>query len=204
MKSVRQLAIADHLWEALERMAEEMGSDREALANQALHVFARLNGYLVPGSVGSHARAPATTEPAAVPPLAERAAVAEQVLDAAARLEREMRAPPPVPVAAATVVAAPAVAAEAVLVLVRDDGAEVPVVKGRFVIGRGRHCDLVVDSAKVSREHAAIVRDGAGWLIEDLGSSNGTWFQRERITRRRVEDGDEYFVCAERLRCTLR
>jgi prophage DNA circulation protein len=203
MKSVRQLAIADHLWEALERMAEEMGSDREALANQALHVFARLNGYLVPGSVGSHARAPATTVPAAVP-LAERAAVAEQVLDAAARLEREMRAPPPVPAAAATVGAALAVAAEVALVLVRDDGAEVPVVKDRFVIGRGRHCDLVVDSAKVSREHAAIVRDGAGWLVEDLGSSNGTWFQRERITRRRVEDGDEYFVCAERLRCTLR
>ncbi|WP_242345153.1 FHA domain-containing protein [Anaeromyxobacter terrae] len=213
MKSVRQIAIADHLWEALERMAEEMGSDREALVNQALHVFARLNGYLVPGSVGAPTR-PAGAPPAApaapVLPRAERAVVTEQVLDTAARLEREMRAPPAVP-AASAVPAAPAAAAPAAappaalaLVLVRDDGSEVPVAKDRFVIGRGRHCDLVVDSAKVSREHVAIVREGPGWLIEDLGSSNGTWFRRERITRRRIEAGDEYFVCAERLRCALR
>ncbi|WP_242372730.1 FHA domain-containing protein, partial [Anaeromyxobacter sp. SG26] len=133
----------------------------------------------------------------------------EQVLDTAARLEREMRAPPPVPAAvAAAPAASPAPSAAAgvasALVLVRDDGTEVPVAKDRFVIGRGRHCDLVVDSAKVSREHVAIVREGPGWLIEDLGSSNGTWFRRERIARRRIEDGDEYFVCAERLRCALR
>ncbi|WP_242341163.1 MULTISPECIES: FHA domain-containing protein [unclassified Anaeromyxobacter] len=211
MKTVRQVAIADHLWEALERMAEEMGSDREALVNQAVHVFMRLNGYVVPGSVAATTRpgAPPPAAGAPVLPRAERAVVAEQVLDTAARLEREMRAPPPVPAAvAAAPAASPAPSAAAAvasaLVLVRDDGTEVPVAKDRFVIGRGRHCDLVVDSAKVSREHVAIVREGPGWLIEDLGSSNGTWFRRERIARRRIEDGDEYFVCAERLRCALR
>jgi len=111
------------------------------------------------------------------------------VLEAAARLERDLRAPP---------------AGPARLVVVREDGTEAPVSKDRFVVGRGRHCDLVVESPKVSREHAAIVREGDGWFIEDLGSSNGTWLRRERITRRRIEDGDEYFVSAERLRCALR
>lgn len=197
MKTVRPIAIADHLWEALERMAEEMGADREALVNQALHVFARLNGFVVPGSVCASARAalPPVEAAAPAPPRAERAAVTEQVLDTAARLERELRSPPPVP---------PPAAAPAALVLVRDDGVEVPVAKERFVIGRGRHCDLVVDSTKVSREHAVVVREGADWFVEDLGSSNGTWFRRERVGRRRIEDGDEYFVCSERLRCTLR
>jgi hypothetical protein len=194
VKTVRPIAIADHLWEALERMAEEMGADREALVNQALHVFARLNGFVLPGSLGAPPRA--ALPPAAAPP-AERAAVTEQVLDTAARLERELRAPPPVP-------PVPPAAPAPALVLVRDDGVEVPIQKERFVIGRGRHCDLVVDSTKVSREHAVVVREGSAWFVEDLGSSNGTWFRRERVGRRRIEDGDEYFVCSERVRCTLR
>lgn len=184
MKSVRQIAVADHLWEALERMAEEMGADREALVNQALHALARANGYVVPG-------AGAKVVPPTPPPV--RREVAAQVLETAERLERAILAPPPVP--------APAPAA---LVLVRDDGAEERVEKDRYLVGRGRHCDLVVDSAKVSREHAAIERVGGEWWIEDLGSSNGTWFRRERVSRRRIADGDEYFVSAERLRCLLR
>jgi nucleoid-associated protein YgaU len=218
VKSARTIAVADHLWEVLERMAEEMGVERDALVNQAVHVFARLHGYVVPGTVSRAPRpaaptvaAPAAPAPAAAapppavraaePPTApagpvpppppasalrpERVAAQEQVLAAAARLERDLRGP-------------------ARLVVVREDGTEVPVAKDRFVVGRGRHCDLVVDSPKVSREHAAIGRDGDAWFVEDLGSSNGTWLRRERITRRRIEDGDEYFVSAEKLRCVLK
>jgi pSer/pThr/pTyr-binding forkhead associated (FHA) protein len=121
--------------------------------------------------------------PAAVHP--DRAAAQEQVLAAAARLERDLRGP-------------------GRLVIVREDGSEVAVAKDRFLVGRGRHCDLVVDSPKVSREHAAFVREGDAWFIEDLGSSNGTWLRGERITKRRIEDGDEYFVSAERLRSLLK
>ena len=51
---------------------------------------------------------------------------------------------------------------------------------------------------------AAIFRDGSSWFIEDLGSSNGTWHRRERIDRRRIADGDEFFVCSEKIRCVLR
>jgi pSer/pThr/pTyr-binding forkhead associated (FHA) protein len=122
--------------------------------------------------------------------------VAERVLEAAERLERDMAArPPPVPAAAP---------GPAALRLVREDGTVLEVGKERFVVGRGAHCDLVVDSAKISREHAAIVREPDGWWVEDLGSSNGTWFRGERITRRRIVDGDEYFLCAEKIRCELR
>jgi hypothetical protein len=187
MRSPRQIAVADHLWEAYERMAEEMGSDRDALVNQAMHVFARLNGYVVPGSTA--VRPPPLGSP-------ERKAVAERVLEEAERLERDMAArPPPVPAAAAR---------PGALRLVREDGTVLEVGKERYLIGRGAHCDLVIDSAKISREHAALLREGDGWWVEDLGSSNGTWFRGERISRRRIADGDEYFLCAERIQCELR
>ncbi len=187
MKSVRQVAVADHLWDALSRMAEEMGSSPEALLNQALHHFARRHGFLGPRA-----------GPTPSPERPERLAVAERVLETAARLERAIHdrtpgaGPPPLGDEAG-----PA------LRLRGDDGREWEVGRERFLIGRGRHCDLVIDSGKVSREHAAIVREPDGWWIEDLGSANGTWFGQQRMQRRRIEDGDEYFVCAERLRCAL-
>ena len=82
--------------------------------------------------------------------------------------------------------------AGAVLVLFAE-GREVDRVLGpRFLIGRGKHCDLIINSGKVSREHAAIIKDGNEFFMEDLGSSNGTWFEKKRITRRKIEDGDEY------------
>ncbi len=204
-RSTQQIIVADHLWEAFGRMADEMGADRDALVNQAMHVFARLNGYVVPGTPEA-ARPPPSLAPtplpapALTPPPApaERKAVAERVLETAERLERDIAArPPPVPVPAAQLRAG-------VLRLVREDGAVLEVTRERYVIGRGAHCDLVIDSAKISREHVALVRAADGWSIEDLGSSNGTWFHGERISRRRVEHGDEYFLSAERLRCELR
>lgn len=195
MKTTRHLEIADHLWEAFGRMADEMGSPRDALVNQAMHVFARLNGFMVPGAVERPAAAP--RPPAGPPDLPARPGAANpavgEVLEAAARLEEAIAEPTPVEAQRAIG-----------LVVVREDGTTLDVGKPRFLIGRGRHCDLVIDSAKISREHAAIFRDGSGWFIEDLGSSNGTWHRRERIDRRRIADGDEFFVCSEKIRCVLR
>lgn len=72
----------------------------------------------------------------------------------------------------------------------RDGEAERRVLGDRFVIGRGPKCDLIIDSPRVSREHAAILRQGVRYLLEDLGSSNGTWFNEERVSRRALESGD--------------
>ena len=177
-------------------MAEEMGSDRDALVNEAMHAYARLHGYVVPGTSAGDAADPVAPAPR------ERKAVTERVLETAERLERDIAAagPPPVPGAARP----PAVPGTGRLRLQREDGSVVEVTGDRFVVGRGGHCDLVIDSAKISREHAAFVRAPDGWWIEDLGSSNGTWFHGERVSRRRVEHGDELFLCAEKLRCALR
>ena len=41
---------------------------------------------------------------------------------------------------------------------------------------------------RISRQHAVILE---GVELEDLGSSNGTWYQGQRIERRKLQHGDE-------------
>ena len=76
------------------------------------------------------------------------------------------------------------------LYLEREHEEPIRITADRFVIGRGPHCDLVIDSPRVSREHVALTRKGIVYSIEDLGSSNGTWFGEERVTTRELESGD--------------
>ncbi len=61
-------------------------------------------------------------------------------------------------------------------------GARLELAGDRFVIGRGRECDLVLEDGLVSRQHAAIVRQRLGWGIEDLGSGNGTRVNRRALS----------------------
>lgn len=189
LKTVHPIPIADHLWEAVERMAAEMGTDVESLVNQAIHAWGRQNGYLLPGGGEADAARP--------PGGGARREAARRVLETAAALEDDIAASDRTPTGEART--------EPGTLYVVGEGGEIDKVqKDRFLIGRGKHCDLVVDSAKVSREHAAIVRGDDGWYLEDLGSANGTWFQRARIDRRRIENGDEFFICSEKIRCVLR
>jgi hypothetical protein len=81
-------------------------------------------------------------------------------------------------------------------------GEEAVAMEGdEFIIGRGKTCDFVIDSNRVSRQHARIIRDGNDFTLEDLNSSNGTFFgkQREKITRRTIADGDEFIFGTERV-----
>lgn len=51
-----------------------------------------------------------------------------------------------------------------------------------FVIGRDISSDIRLTDECVSRSHAAIWAEGGRWRVRDLGSSNGTWLDGERIT----------------------
>lgn len=63
--------------------------------------------------------------------------------------------------------------------------------------------DTATFDAGVSRTHARVSRSGAAWVIEDLGSTNGTLVNGERVAgRRRVDAGDQIQVGKTLLRVT--
>lgn len=64
----------------------------------------------------------------------------------------------------------------------------------RMTVGRLASCDITLADANVSREHAAFVREGAGWAIEDLGSTNGTLLNGQPCTWSRLRDGDRITI----------
>ena len=75
-----------------------------------------------------------------------------------------------------------------------------------FSIGRGKSCEFVIDSNRVSREHVRITREGADFVLEDLNSSNGTFFgpNKEKVTRRPIRDGDEFTLGTEKIKFQIR
>jgi hypothetical protein len=61
-------------------------------------------------------------------------------------------------------------------------GSEHPV-DGELILGREQaSADLVVDDPGVSRRHARVLPQNGGVIVEDLGSSNGTYVNGERIS----------------------
>ncbi|MEM7336827.1 MAG: FHA domain-containing protein [Chloroflexota bacterium] len=60
------------------------------------------------------------------------------------------------------------------------------------LLGRAVENEIVITSKRVSREHAQIRRDGWRIILEDLGSTNGTFFNGERLqTAVQLRDGDQ-------------
>ena len=62
------------------------------------------------------------------------------------------------------------------------------------VIGRSSGNSVPVPDRRLSRSHARIERDDLGFVIRDLGSANGTWLNRRRVSSERLVAGDEIRV----------
>lgn len=70
-------------------------------------------------------------------------------------------------------------------------------LEGKVVIGRSPDCDVVIDSPKLSRRHAELNLRGNALVVLDLGSSNGTFLNGNKIVRAEAKEGDK--VCFDNL-----
>jgi FHA domain/zinc-ribbon domain len=66
-------------------------------------------------------------------------------------------------------------------------------------IGRSPECAIFLDDVTVSRKHAVCTLEGERWRLEDQGSLNGTFVNRERVEDAELEDGDELQIGKYRL-----
>ena len=68
-----------------------------------------------------------------------------------------------------------------------------PVHKTRTIIGRSGG-DINLDDPEASRQHAALEIIGEVALLRDLGSTNGTWIELERIDQRQLANQQEFRI----------
>jgi DNA-binding winged helix-turn-helix (wHTH) protein len=79
-------------------------------------------------------------------------------------------------------------------------GREIALHDGENIIGRDPRATVRLDFPSVSRRHARIVVSSEGAIVEDLGSKNGTFLRKDRLTRAAsLADLDELEVGSVRL-----
>ncbi len=69
-------------------------------------------------------------------------------------------------------------------IVVRTQGSDRSLQAGpAYSIGRNPESDIVVDESRVSWRHAVLRLEGTTWLLEDVGSTNGTFMGTQRVQR---------------------
>jgi len=69
----------------------------------------------------------------------------------------------------------------------------------RVLLGRSRSCQLRLAETDASRRHAEISARDGGFVIRDLGSTNGTYVNGERIEEHQLEPGDRIQIGSEKI-----
>jgi hypothetical protein len=83
-------------------------------------------------------------------------------------------------------------------------GKRLVVGPGGATMGRSRQCDVTVDDPNVSRQHAEVRPRGGSWVLNDLGSTNGSRLNGHRVEGSEVlKPGDEIEVGTTVLRFEL-
>ena len=66
-----------------------------------------------------------------------------------------------------------------------------------ITFGRDDENDVVLTSLLASRVHAELRPEADGYVLQDRGSSNGTWVNGQQVTAQRLQPGDEMVIGGE-------
>jgi diguanylate cyclase (GGDEF)-like protein len=89
---------------------------------------------------------------------------------------------------------APSTAAYLVVLAGSNVGEMYKLETDRVVVGRSDRADIRFIDDGISREHVAILKSAGQFVIEDLGSTNGTYCNGERIQRHALAEGDKILL----------
>lgn len=81
---------------------------------------------------------------------------------------------------------------QVVLVMFRPEGdrRSFSITRDVTIIGRREDCDFRIPLGEISRKHCRLIKDGQALRIEDLGSSNGTFHNGQRVQEANLSAGD--------------
>jgi two-component system, cell cycle response regulator len=77
------------------------------------------------------------------------------------------------------------------IVLAGGNVGEMYEIDPQLVLGRGREADVRLQGDGISRKHARVHLEGEGVAFEDLGSTNGSFINGERVMRHELNEGDK-------------
>jgi pSer/pThr/pTyr-binding forkhead associated (FHA) protein len=72
-----------------------------------------------------------------------------------------------------------------------DGGPSIDVVKDLSIVGRKEDCDIRVDHKSVSKQHCVLVKTDGLLFVRDLGSTNGTRVNGQRVRRASLLPNDQ-------------
>lgn len=65
-----------------------------------------------------------------------------------------------------------------------------PIGADGLIVGRSQECGICLEHDSVSRQHFSIGRSAAGYIVRDLGSTNGTFVNSRKVELALVQNGD--------------
>jgi pSer/pThr/pTyr-binding forkhead associated (FHA) protein len=90
------------------------------------------------------------------------------------------------------------------LIPIKSEGRPIQIIKDVTLVGRQDDlCDICLDQSSISKMHCIIVRTDGLLFIRDLGSTNGTKVNGQRVVRGALLPGDELSFAGEKFRVEM-
>jgi len=78
-----------------------------------------------------------------------------------------------------------------------------PLTKGEMIVGRDAAADVIIPDAEVSRKHARLYLQGGSYVLEDLGSTNGSFVDGQRLMGPHALRAGEMIMFGENISLTF-